>query len=276
MRHLFTNKIRGVLIAALLLTAVLAVIGSLIGTSAPDMAVKGALTPLRSAASTLSGIAQRYYNYMFRYEALEAENESLRKENAAIKDEIRDAESIRRENERLRQLLNLVQDNPSYQLLDGYIIARSSGDWTNSVTINKGTRSGVKEGMCAITANGEVVGLVIEAGSNYAVIKTVLDSTLEISSTIASSGYSGIVRGGYTSDQLGKLRMDYLPSSAVIRNNDQVVTSGTTVYPRNLILGYIIDAGFNDTGVAKFAILRPAADLDSLEQVFILTEFDQE
>jgi alpha-D-ribose 1-methylphosphonate 5-phosphate C-P lyase len=44
--------------------------------------------------------------------------------------------------------------------------------------------------------------------------------------------------------------MDYLPSSAVIRNNDQVVTSGSTVYPRNLILGYVIDAGFNDTGVA--------------------------
>jgi cell shape-determining protein MreC len=74
---------------------------------------------------------------------------------------------------------------------------------------------------------------------------------------------------------MGKLRMDYLPSSAVIRNNDQVVTSGSTVYPRNLILGYVIDAGFNDTGVAKFALLKSAADIDSLEQVFILTAFDQ-
>ena len=67
--------------------------------------------------------------------------------------------------------------------------------------------------------------------------------------------------------------MDYLPSSAIIRNNDQVVTSGSTVYPRGLILGHVVDADFDDTGVAKYAILRPAADFDVLEQVFILTEY---
>ena len=110
-------------------------------------------------------------------------------------------------------------------------------------------------------------------GLNYAVIKTVLDSTLEISATIASSGYNGMVSGGYNDGRKDLLWMDYLPSAAVIRNNDQVVTSGSTVYPRNLILGYIIDAGFDDTGVAKYAVLDPAVDIGSLEQVFILTEY---
>jgi rod shape-determining protein MreC len=70
--------------------------------------------------------------------------------------------------------------------------------------------------------------------------------------------------------------MDYISSLAVIRNNDQVVTAGSTVYPRGLLLGRIIDAGFNDTGVAKFAILEPAADIEGIEQVFILTQFDGE
>ena len=68
--------------------------------------------------------------------------------------------------------------------------------------------------------------------------------------------------------------MDYLPSAAVVRNNDQVVTAGSTVYPRNLILGYIVDWAMNDNGIAKYAILEPAADIDSLEQVFIITDFD--
>ena len=67
--------------------------------------------------------------------------------------------------------------------------------------------------------------------------------------------------------------MDYLPSSAIIRNNDQVVTAGSTVYPRNLIVGHVVDAGFDDTGVAKFAVLKPAAQIDSLEQVFLLTNY---
>ena len=69
--------------------------------------------------------------------------------------------------------------------------------------------------------------------------------------------------------------MDYLPSAAIIRNNDQVVTSGSTIYPRGLILGYVVDAGFGDTGVAKFAVLEPAAEIGSLEQVFIITQFGE-
>ena len=149
-------------------------------------------------------------------------------------------------------------------------------DWTHTFTINRGTTAGIEPGMCAITENGEVVGLVTEAGPNYAVIKPVLDSSLEISATIAASGYSGMVQGAYTSEHAGLLLMDYLPSSAVIRNNDRVVTAGSTVYPRNLILGYVVDAGFNDTGVAKFALLKPAANIDTLEQVFIITSFSTE
>ena len=54
------------------------------------------------------------------------------------------------------------------------------------------------------------------------------------------------------------------------------MTSGSTIYPRGLIMGYVVDAGFEETGVAKFALLRAAADIDSLEQVFIITEYTTE
>ena len=60
----------------------------------------------------------------------------------------------------------------------------------------------------------------------------------------------------------------------MIRNNDQVVTSGSTVYPRNLIIGYVVDAGFDDTGVAKYALLEPAVNVGSLEQIFIVTQYN--
>ena len=276
MKHLFSTKVRIVLVVAVLLSAGLALLSGLTGITVGDMFVKGVLSPLRSGVSQLTDQAERIYNYIFNYELLATENQALKSQLAQIQDDARDAASVKRENERLRALLELKKAHEDYQLVDGYIIGRSSVDWTNMLTINKGTQSGIEVGMCAITANGEMVGLVIEAGTNYSVIKTVLDSSLEISATIASSGYSGMVRGGYTSEQAGLLRMDYLPSSAVIRNNDQVVSAGSTVYPRNLILGHVIDAGFNDTGVAKFALLRPAADIDALEQVFILTDFNVE
>ncbi len=275
MRHFFSTRVRVVLIVALLIAGALAVTSSLTGKSIPSMVVQGILTPLRSGANALTRQAEQMYNYMFRYEALQAENEALKAQIADMEESGRKYDSLSRENGRLRDLLELKAAHEDYELVDGYIIARSSTDWTSTLTVNAGTSSGVAVGMCAITENGEVVGLVTEAGPNYCVIKTLLDSSLEISATIASSGYSGMVTGAYTSGQANLLRMDYLPSSAVIRNRDQVVTSGSTVYPRDLVLGNIIDAGLGDTGVAKYAILEPAADIEDLEQVFILTDYDQ-
>ena len=274
MKHFFSTRVRVVLVIAVLLAVVLAVISNLTGMSIPDMVVKGVLTPIRTGASKLTDQAQQLYNYMFEYESLVAENTSLKEELAKLEEDARLADSVARENDRLRALLEFMESHEDYQLVDCYIISRSSQQWSSTFTVNKGTSSGIEAGMCAITANGEVVGLVSEVGSNYAVVKSVLDSSLEISATISSSGYNGMVQGGYSTGLEGLLRMDYLPSSAVIRNNDQVVTSGSTVYPRNLIIGYVVDAGFDDTGVAKYALLKPAVNVGSLEQVFIVTEYD--
>lgn len=276
MKYFFTTKVKVVLVTALLLTAALAVISSLTGMNPGDLFVKGVLTPLRTGVSTLTDRAEQFYGYLFRYEALLAENQALKAELAQLQEDAANSAAVQRENDRLRDLVELRKKHPDYELVDSYVIGRSSLDWTSTLTVNVGKRSGVDVGMVAITANGEVVGLVTEAGPNYAVVKTVLDSSLEISASSATSGYSGMVQGAYTSDLSGKLRMDYISSLAVIRNNDQVVTAGSTVYPRGLLLGRIIDAGFNDTGVAKFAILEPAADIEGIEQVFILTQFDGE
>ena len=276
MRHFFSTRIRVVLLLSLLLTGALAVISGLTGKNIPSMVVQTVLTPLRAGANALTNQAEQMYNYMFRYEALQAENEALKSQIAQMEEDNRQADSIQRENDRLRDLLELKKNNPDYELVDGYIIARSSTDWTSAFTVDCGSSQGIEVGMVAITANGEVVGLVTEAGSNYCTVKTILDSSLEISATIASSGYSGMVQGAYTAADAGYLRMNYLPSTAVIRNRDQVVTAGSTVYPRNLILGYVVGVGMDDASVAKFARVEPAAKIDSLEQVFILTDFDQE
>lgn len=274
MKHFFTNRVRVVLLAAVLLAALLAVISNLTGMKLPDMLVQGILTPIRTGVSHMTDKAEQFYSYIFEYEALVAENEELKEQLAQIADYARQSDAVIRENERLRALLKLKDAHEDYELVDSYIISRSSSDWSSTFTINRGTNVGIEAGMCAITANGELVGLVHEVGTNYAVVKSVLDSSLEISATIATSGYNGMVQGGYSTGLDGLLRMNYLPSSAIIRNHDQVVTSGSTVYPRNLVVGHVVDAGFDDTGVAKFALLEPATDIRKLEQVFIVTQYN--
>ena len=273
MKKIFSKRVRTVLIAAVLLSIALAVAANALGTSIPGLFVKTVIQPLRMGAQALTNQAEEMYSYMFRYESLLAENQALKEQIAQMQDDARTAAALARENERMRNLMGLLEQNQDYKLVDAYIIGWDPTDWSSSFTMDKGALSGIETGMCVITDNGEVVGLVVEVGPNYAEVKTVLDSSLEISVTIATSGYSGMVQGGYATGEDGMLRMNYLPSDSVIRNNDQVVTSGSTVYPKDLILGYVVDAGFDETGVAKFAILEPAADFGSLEQVFVLTQY---
>ena len=276
MRKLLSSKLIIIIVVAVLVTAALAVAAGVTSQTAPGTAVQTVLNPLKAAFSALTKQAEQYYSYMFRYEALAAENEQLKASIAQMEDVARQADATSRENQRLRALLEFKTTHEDYKLVDSYIIGWSSSDFSNTFTINRGKDAGIDINMVAITENGEVVGLVTEAGPNYAVVKTVLDSTLEISATIASSGYNGMVSGGYIRGSETLLQMNYLPSSSIIRNKDQVVTSGSTVYPRGLILGQVVDAGFEETGVAKFALLRPAADIEKLEQVFILTQYTLE
>ena len=274
MKRFFTSRVWTVIFIAILIALIFAVSTSLTGKATTGSLVQGILSPFRSAVSYLTDQAEQLYNYMFEYESLLAENQQLKEQLAKMEEDARRADAMSRENDRLRDMLEFTQLNPEYDFTEGYIISWSSNDWSHTFTINRGKDAQIEPGMCAITANGELVGLVEEVGSNYSVIKTVLDSSLEISATIASSGYNGMVKGGYASGLDGYLRMNYLPSSSTIRNNDQVVTTGSTVYPRDLILGYVIDAGFDASGVAKYALLEPAASISNLEQVFILTNYN--
>ena len=276
MKRFFSNKVRTVVLLALILTVVLAVVGGALNISFPNLLVKGILAPLRVGLESATGAVEKMYDYMFRYEALEAENVELKERIAQMEDDARTADALLRENERLRAVNDMLATRTDFELVDAYVISWDSTDWTSSFTINRGSSYGIEAGMCVVTADQAVVGLVTEVGAIYAEVKTILDSSLEISSTIATSGHNGMVQGGYAIGEEGMLHMDYLPGDAIIRNNVLVVTSGSTMYPRDLILGYVVDAGFDETGVTKYAILEPAADFDTLEQVFVVTQFETE
>lgn len=272
MKKQLTPKAKIIMAIALVLAVILTV-SSIIGAKTGQNAVQVMLSPFRSAYSAFVRQAERLYNYLFRYEALEAENEELRHRIMEMEDDVRSADALQRENERLRNLLELAEDHEEYNWTAAYIVSWDASNWKSTFTLAKGTSSGIGTGMVVVTEFGEVVGLVTDAGTNWSTVTTLLDSSLEISAMVASTGYSGSVQGSYATGQEGKLRMNYLPSDAVLRNNDQVVTTGSTFYPRDLIIGYITDADFDETGVAKYAILSPAAEFDDLEQVFVITNY---
>jgi rod shape-determining protein MreC len=267
-------KVRLLLILAVVVSVIFAVSTALFGTTFLHKTVQSILTPIRGGVTAISGQVERYYDYIFKFESLEAENAYLHSKISEMEEDVRTVDALERENKRLRDLLNLTEEHIGYDLDGAYIVSWDSGNWKSTFTINKGTKSGLKKGMVAITELGQVVGLITEVGSNWSTVTTILDTSMEISASISSSGYTGVVQGSLDPSDKGSLRMSYLPSNAVLRNRDQVVTTGSTVYPKDLILGYIVNAGYDETGVSKFASLSPAADFDALEQVFIITQFD--
>ncbi len=270
----FSGRVKVLLILGVLISVVFAVTTALFGTGWLQKGVQGVLTPIRGGISAITNQIERYYNYVFSYESLAAENAYLRSRISDIEEEMRTADALERENKRLKQLLNLKEEHVDYQLDSAYIISWDSSGWKSTFSINKGSKDELAEGMIAVTELGQVVGIITDIGPNWATVTTVLDTSTEISASIASSGYTGVVQGSLNSSNRGTLRMSYLPSDAVLRNNDQVVTTGSTVYPKDLVLGYIVDAGYDETGVSKFADLEPAADFDSLEQIFLITHFE--
>ena len=172
-KRFFTKKVKTILAVAAVLT-VLITLGAAIGqgVSAGQSVTMAILTPLRNTVAAFDRVAERIYGYLFRYEALLAENEELRRELAASEDSARIAESAQRENQRLRELLSLSETHPDYKLLDAYITARSVSAWESTLTIDKGSGDGLELGMCAISGTGKVVGRITSVGTGWAVVTT--------------------------------------------------------------------------------------------------------
>ena len=118
MRHLFTMKVRIILVVAALLTVGLAVLGSTDKKPAedgkqkedvnvPKTVVQTLMTPFRYAGNLLTSQAENIYTYIFEYESLKTENEALRKQVSQMEELAREADSVARENDRLRDILDM-------------------------------------------------------------------------------------------------------------------------------------------------------------------------
>lgn len=237
--------------------------------------VSSLLTPIRSCVRALDSGIVKIYDYIYRYETLEAENEALRKQLAEQEAAAAMGESYRRENQRLRELLKLEQENEDFVVTAAHIISRDTSVWNSRITVDQGANAGLETGMCAITSTGQVVGLVTEVGANWASISTVYDISVSISGEVSATGHSGVVQSARNADGTSSLQMRYLPTAAQLKNGERVVTSGSASYPRGLLLGTVSGTGQDETGISQYATLETELSLGALEQIFVLTDYNR-
>ena len=277
MKDFFRNNGLLILIAAALLAALTAV-GSYLFQGAPNPLenVLGVVTtPIRDGISALAGWAEGIYNYSFHYEELQAENERLRAELAQLQETARDAEAAVKENERLRELLGMREQRRELTFESATITARSTSNWASTMTLSKGSAQGVAAGDCVVDAAGNLVGIIDEAGTNWSTMITVVDATLEMGALLSRTESIAILEGDFTLMAQERLKLTYLPENTELLTGDLVLTSGLGGnYPSDLVVGTIASIHTDASGMSRYAVITPAADLESLVQVFIIKDFD--
>lgn len=266
-----------ILVIAVLLAAITFVFSMLLGgTANPLSNVLGVLaTPFRNAASAVAGWTEETYTAIFEANMLREENERLKQENAKLQEAAREGDAASRENERLRNLLGLREKRRDLVLESATVTARSATNWESTLTISKGSTMGVKAGDCVVDDYGNLVGVVGEVGLNYAVVVTLIDSSIDMGALLERTDGAAILEGDFALMEEEKVKLTYLPENVEIMAGDAVLTSGKGgVYPAGILAGKVETIHTDASGMSRYAVVAPAADLDSLKQVFVITAFD--
>ena len=200
--------------------------------------------------------------------------QELELEIAKMEEQLRQAEADSDENQRLRKLLDLREQQRDLQWESARVIQRDASNWEATLSLNVGTDFGVEVGDCVITEAGYLVGLITDAGSNWSTCTALIDTEFSMGAVIFRTGDVGVAEGDFNLMQEGELRLGYLDAAATPQVGDLVVTSGLGgYYPAQMVIGYIREVMTDDDGLAQYAVLEPAAALEELQQVFVVKDF---
>lgn len=238
-------------------------------TFAEDLILTG-LSPVQGFFSQLGRKTFSFLYGMFDYQRLLEENRKLKKELAQRENLRYQLLELQKENHRLREMLGF-KERTGFGLLPAEVIARDPAHWFETITINKGYADGVTRNMAVVTSEG-LVGNVFFVNRNSSKVMLLTDSRRAVSALVQRSrepGSVGIVEG--YPEQKGYLRMVNLPPEANIQPGDTVISSGLGgIFPKGLIIGYVLETGKDQYGLLQQAIIKPAVNFNRLEEVFIV------
>lgn len=214
---------------------------------------------------SLASVLQREIGGVIFFHRNLNDNERLRRENDFLRHKLNGLNEIYLENLRLKNLLSFKQKS-SLRFIPAKVIARPSDNWSTGLIIDKGANQGIRKGMAVVTYLG-LAGRVVETTGLTSKIMLLSDPNMGVSSLIQRSRQEGLVCG-----TLGpRLLMKYLPEDADIKLNDIVVTSGLNdTYPKGLFIGTVVDVGKEFSGLSRFAVIKPAVSLSTIEEVLIV------
>jgi rod shape-determining protein MreC len=188
----------------------------------------------------------------------------LRQENESLKEALRHSHETLEENSRFKQLLDLREAAP-YQTVAASVIGKDFNVMRSYLVLNKGAVQGIKKYAPVLTYAG-LAGKILEVGRFSSKVMLMNDPDLGVPAMNARTREHGLVSG--TLD--GRCKMRFLGVDSDIREGDLVVTSGLNLtYPEGILIGRVAIVGVESSGIGKFAVLEPAVQVSSLEDVLV-------
>jgi len=243
-----------------------------VGVSPMESAMRDILAPVQGLAMNLGHRLRGLVSFPFTLINISEENQLMKKRVNELEGRIRLSEELRSENDRLKKLLDFKTGVASAVGLDvtgAAVIGRDPGNWFGMITINKGSRHGIKVNMTVLNDQG-LIGRITSVSSGTAEVLLITDPRSGVGSLIQETRAPGMVQG--EASYPGKVRMVHIPLGTELGRGHIVVTSGFgSIYPKGIPIGWIQESGREPSGLFISAEVAPFVDFNRLEEVMVIT-----
>jgi rod shape-determining protein MreC len=203
-------------------------------------------------------------------QAAQAEIEQLRTQVETLQRENEELREIEGEYQLMQNLFERARESPQLKRLTASVIGYDTSPLFRSLILDKGADDGVFVGMPVESARG-LVGQVFRTTDHSAMVILVTDNISSIPARLGNSRATGIVRGGGLG---GGITMDWLDLEAQIEVGEVVYTSGLGGrFPEDMVIGRVTEIERREADLFQRAVIQPAVNFDSLEMVFVITDF---
>ncbi|RDW19313.1 rod shape-determining protein MreC [Oceanobacillus arenosus] len=202
------------------------------------------------------------------------ENQVLREQISQNKGLVYQVQELEKENEQLRNNLEITETIRDYNPIQATVIARSPEQWLNEVTINRGKQHGVMPNMVVITAEG-MVGKIKIANEFTSKVQLLsgFDEYNRISAMISrkeGNNINGMIEG-FDKETNSLLFRIIEESDTDVEVGELIVSSGMGgVFPAGLKIGTVKDVVSDQYGLTRTALVEPAAEMYEINQVIVL------
>ncbi|MGG7056694.1 rod shape-determining protein MreC [Clostridium nigeriense] len=270
-------KLRKNKLAATVIVLSVAFLGIIIYTinneekGAVSSGVGSAINPLQKVVYSINNKIKGTLDFFLNFSEVKNENDELTKENIELQNKLLEYDTLKEENDRLREVLNFKNSKNDYSYIGCNIIGYSGESYSDGYIIDKGENDGILKGMVVISDKG-LVGQVTSTGTNWAIVESLLNENIAISVKVSSTGETaGILKGYVTRSNSGLTKITNLSLDSEIKEGDVIVTSGLgQVYPKDIRIGEVVSVESDEIKVMKTAIVKPYVDFDKLEDLFVI------